>query len=166
MEISFNWSSIYTEYRFLHIFLCLKFYFSSPFFSVYPLQVVDSLLSHSCCHFLHPRISRSFLLLSGGHHCKNFLVNNNNKNNNNKFFHSAIINLRKDPFINCWSHIDPSRRYLNDHLSIIVVPWRQHDKLSAVAVSYLLLGWLCVVWYWNLRCLWWLFQSLYNTQKI
>ena len=37
----------------------LTFYFSSPFFSVDSFHVVNSRLSHSCCYFLHPRISRS-----------------------------------------------------------------------------------------------------------
>jgi len=52
---------LFTESRCLHIFLFLKFqfYFYSPFFSVDPYHVVNSLLSHSCYHFLHPRISRS-----------------------------------------------------------------------------------------------------------
>ena len=49
-----------TEYQCFHIFLCLKFYFPSPFFAVEPFHVVNSLLSHSSCYFLHPQISRSF----------------------------------------------------------------------------------------------------------
>ena len=50
-----NYIYLCTEYRCLHIFLCLNCYFSSPFYS---FQVVISLLSHSC-FFLHPLISRS-----------------------------------------------------------------------------------------------------------
>ena len=34
-------------------------FFLPPFFSIDPLHVVNSLLSHSCCYFLHPQISRS-----------------------------------------------------------------------------------------------------------
>ena len=32
----------------------ILFFFSSPFFSVDPFQVVNYLLFHSCCNFLHP----------------------------------------------------------------------------------------------------------------
>ena len=49
-----------TEYRSFHIFLCLKFYFLSPFFPIDSFHVVNSLSSHSSCYFLHSRISRSF----------------------------------------------------------------------------------------------------------
>jgi hypothetical protein len=44
------------------------FYFPSSFFPVHTFHVVNSLLSHSSCYFLHPRI----LLLPGGHHSKLF----------------------------------------------------------------------------------------------
>ena len=48
-----------SEYQCFHIFLCLYFYFPSLFFPVVPFHVVNSLVSHSSCYFLHPRISRS-----------------------------------------------------------------------------------------------------------
>ena len=50
-----------TKYQYFHIFLCLKFYFSSPFFPVDLFHVVNSLLCHSNCYFLHPQISRPSL---------------------------------------------------------------------------------------------------------
>ena len=57
--ISFSISYLYTDFLCLHIFLCPKFCFPSPPLPGHPLQVVNSLLSHSCCNPLHPRISRS-----------------------------------------------------------------------------------------------------------
>ena len=38
----------------------LKFYLSSPVYSVDPFHIFNSLLSHSYSYFLHPGISRSF----------------------------------------------------------------------------------------------------------
>ena len=59
-----------TEYQYFHIFLCLKFYFSSPFFPVEPLHVANSLLSHYISYFLHPRISKSSFPSSRWIHAK------------------------------------------------------------------------------------------------
>ena len=71
---------LFTESRCLHIFLGLKFlfYFSSPFFSVDPFNVVNFLLSHSsstitsCIHEF--RGLPFLLLLLGGNHSKVFEV--------------------------------------------------------------------------------------------
>ena len=41
-------------YRCFHIFVCLKLYFTSPFFHLDPFHVVNSLFSHFSCYFLHP----------------------------------------------------------------------------------------------------------------
>ena len=38
-----------TEYQCFHMFLCIKFYFPSPFLPVDPFHVINSLLSHSSC---------------------------------------------------------------------------------------------------------------------
>ena len=62
-----------SEYQCFHIFLCLKYYFPSPFFPVYPSHVVNSLLSHPSCYFLHHEFrDLPFLLLQRGHHSKIF----------------------------------------------------------------------------------------------
>ena len=47
-----------TKYQCFYIFLNIKFYFPSPFFPIDTFLTVNSLLSHSSCYFLHPRISR------------------------------------------------------------------------------------------------------------
>ena len=51
---------LFAECQCFHIWLCLKFYFLSPFFPVDPFHVVNSLLSKFRCYFQRPRISRSF----------------------------------------------------------------------------------------------------------
>ena len=56
---------IYFMYRvsmFAHFSVPKILIFSSPFFSVDPFHIVNSLLSQSYCYFLHPRISRSAFL--------------------------------------------------------------------------------------------------------
>ena len=55
----YNYLYLCTKCRCLNIFLYLKFYFSSPYFSVDHFHVINSLLSHLSCLFLHPRILRS-----------------------------------------------------------------------------------------------------------
>ena len=59
-----------TEYRCLHIFLCLKFYFSSPFFSVNSHSMLFILFS--LIPVVTPCVNEFLLLLlPGGQHSKN-----------------------------------------------------------------------------------------------
>ena len=57
---------MYIISMFFCIFLCLKFYVSTPLFPFDPSHVVSFLLSDSGFYFLDPRVSRPFLSFSSG----------------------------------------------------------------------------------------------------
>ena len=84
---------LYTEFQCLHIFLCLKFYFSSPLVPVIPVFFLQSFCFHpliiSCIQVFR---GLPLPLLPGGHHSQTLLgilssgILASGSTNNNKYY--------------------------------------------------------------------------------